>query len=172
MSLVYTKNNLIATVVEVLEGYIYRLKTKGGEIIKTELTKVYTPLDNEPGAFQCREFARKNLIGKEVNVFFNKDDTLSKTASIVRLSDNKDVETLMIENGFGFLKDGIKESMFYAKLSSIEKKAKELMKGIHNSKIIGVQFYEDFSIPNSKKKNIERKNTIDSKMSFAKEFRG
>lgn len=36
--------------------------------------------------------------------------------SVVRFVDNKDIETLMIENGCGFVKDELKGTMFYAKL--------------------------------------------------------
>jgi len=51
-----------------------------------------------------------------VNVFLTKDEGLNILGSIVRFSDNKDIETLMIENGFGFVKDELKGTMFYAKL--------------------------------------------------------
>lgn len=38
----------------------------------------------------------------------------------------------MIENGYGFVKEELKGTMFYAKLETLEKKAKDFRKGIHN----------------------------------------
>ncbi len=55
------------------------------------MAKIYCPIGNEAGAFACREFARKNLIGREVNVFLTKDEGLNILGSLVRFSDNKDI---------------------------------------------------------------------------------
>lgn len=41
--------------------------------------------------------------------------------------------------------------MFYAKLETLEKKARDQKRGIHNEKSIGFQYYEDFTIAHSKK---------------------
>ncbi len=48
----------------------------------------------------------------------------------------------MIQNGYGFVKDELKGTMFYAKLESLQKKAKELRKGIYDEKSVSLnQFY-------------------------------
>lgn len=84
--------------------------------MKIELAKIYCPIQGELGAFECREFARKHLIGKDVNVFLKKDEGLNIQGSIVRFSDNKDIETLMVENGYGFVKEELKGTMLSGKL--------------------------------------------------------
>jgi hypothetical protein len=67
--------------------------TKKGneEKVKIELAMVRSPVGDEVGAFNCREFARKQLIGQEVNVYLHKDTGLNITGSIVRAKDSKDV---------------------------------------------------------------------------------
>ena len=51
LSFIYSKDNLVGVVQEVIEGYIYKVKTKSGEIMKIELSMVYTPIAHEIGAF-------------------------------------------------------------------------------------------------------------------------
>jgi hypothetical protein len=74
------------------------------ERVKIELAMVRSPVGDEVGAFNCREFARKQLIGQEVNVYLHKDSGLNITGSIVRAKDSKDVESLMVEQGWGFVR--------------------------------------------------------------------
>lgn len=169
LSLVYTKNNLVAVVEEIIEGYIYKVRSKGDEPIKIELAKIYCPIANEAGAFACREFARKNLIGREVNVFLTKDEGLNIQGSLVRLADNKDVESLMIENGFGFVKEELKGTMFYGKIETLEKKAKDLRKGVHNDKGIGYQYYEDLTVAHNKKEKLDKRNFIEAKQQYLRQ---
>ncbi len=74
LSLIYTKNNLVGTVEDVLDGYIYEIRSHADQsLLKVQLTNICCPIGDEPGAFEAREFARKNLIGKQVNVFLKKN---------------------------------------------------------------------------------------------------
>ena len=59
--------------------------------MKLELAMVRSPVGDEPGAFNCREFSRKQLIGQEVNVYLHKDSGLNITGSMIRAKDSKDV---------------------------------------------------------------------------------
>ena len=51
-----------------------------------------------------------------MNIFLKKDEGLNIQGSIIRVSDNKDIENLMIENGFGFVKEELKGTMLSGKL--------------------------------------------------------
>ena len=104
MKLVFTKASLLGVVEEILEG-LYKIRGKDDEVMRVELANVYCPIANEPGAYECREFARKSLLGKEINIFPKKDSKFNTEATVVRTSDNKDIETLLIEHGYGFIKE-------------------------------------------------------------------
>lgn len=66
---------------------------------------VICPVDQDAGAFECREFARRQLIGKEVNVYLHKDSGLNTTGNIVRIEDWKDIECVLLENGFAVVRE-------------------------------------------------------------------
>lgn len=66
-----------------------------------------------------------------MNIFLKKDEGLNIHGSFARIVDNKDVESLILENGYGFVKEEIKGSLISAKFENLEKKAKEKKKGIH-----------------------------------------
>ena len=131
---------------------------------------VYCPILNELGAFECRDFARKNLIGKEVNIFLKKDEGLNIHGSFVRFSDNKDVESLMLENGYGFVKDELKGSLISAKFENLEKKAREKRKGIHNENSLGQRHFDDLSANLNKKSKIQV-DVLDSRLKFLREVK-
>lgn len=72
-SLIYVKNNFLAKVIEVIEGHIYRIKNMvNNKIVTVELSTVLCPIGQEQGAFEAREFARKQIIGKLLNVYIKK----------------------------------------------------------------------------------------------------
>jgi hypothetical protein len=57
---------------------------------------VISPVGDDTGAFECREFARKQLIGKEVNVYLHKEEGLNTTGNIIRVEDWKDIESVLL----------------------------------------------------------------------------
>lgn len=65
---------------------------------------VICPIGGDSGSFYAREFARKLLIGKEVNVYLHKEGGLNITGNIVRIEDWKDVESVLLENGYAFVR--------------------------------------------------------------------
>jgi len=138
----------------VLDGYIFEVVRKpSGEKQKIELAMVRCPIGDEVGAFNCREFARKQLIGEEVNVYLHKDSGLNITGSLIRARDSKDVESMMIEQGWGFVREEFINSILCLKLVDLEKKSREKMRGLY-SKEIGVQRPEDLTVPNTQKEEI------------------
>lgn len=48
-----------------------------------------------------------------------KDNKFNLLASVVRSSDNKDLETLMVENGYGFVKEELKGTMIVSKIEAL-----------------------------------------------------
>jgi endonuclease YncB( thermonuclease family) len=76
--------------------------------------------------------------------------------SIVRISDNKNIDTFMLENGYAFVKESVQGMMFYDKLQTLYKKAKDTKKGIFNDKSTNIQFYEDFTVAPNKKLKLQK----------------
>jgi endonuclease YncB( thermonuclease family) len=88
-----------------------------------------------------------------VNVYLHKDSGLNITGSLIRAKDSKDVEAMMVEQGWGFVREEFVNSVLSLKLTELEKKAKEKFKGLH-SKEIGVHRPEDLTVPNTQKEDI------------------
>lgn len=72
------------------------------------------------------------MIGQKVNVYLHKDSGLNITGSLIRARDSKDVETLMIEQGWGFIREEFVNSILCLKLVELEKKARQKAVGLHN----------------------------------------
>lgn len=153
LAFIYAKNNFVGEVSDVLDGYIFEVTKRGGGKVKLELAMVMCPVGDEVGAFHSREFARKQLIGQEVNVYLHKDSGLNITGSLIRAKDSKDVEAMLVEQGWGYIREEFANSILSIKLADLEKKAKEKGKGLH-SKDIGVHRPEDLTQPNTKKEDI------------------
>ena len=154
MGFIYAKNNFVGEISDIFDGYIFEVVRKTtGERVKIELAMVRCPVGDEVGAFNCREFARKHLIGEEVNVYLHKDSGLNITGSIVRARDSKDVESMMVEAGWGFIREEFHGSILCLKLVELEKKAKEKLRGLH-SKEVGVYRPEDLTVANTQKEEI------------------
>ena len=97
LGFIYAKNNFVGEISDIFDGYIFEVEQRTtGDKVKIELAMVRCPIGDEVGAFKCREFARKHLIGEEVNVYLHKDSGLNITGSIVRARDSKDVESMMV----------------------------------------------------------------------------
>ena len=45
------------------------------------------------------------MIGQEVNVYLQKDSGLNITGSLIRAKDSKDIEALLVEQGWGFVRE-------------------------------------------------------------------
>ena len=69
--------------------------------------------------------------------------------SISRISDGKDIENLILESGWGYVKEEIKNSLLAAKFETLEKKAREKGKGLYKKekKDLGIVRFEDLSKP-------------------------
>ena len=93
---------------------------------------VRCPVGDEVGAFNSRQFVRKQLIGQEVNVYLHKDSGLNITGSLIRARDSKDVEAMLVEQGWGFIRQEFINSILSLKLTDLEKKAREKFKGLHS----------------------------------------
>ena len=92
LGFIYAKNNFVGEESDVFDGYVFEVLRKGSEEkVIIELAMVRSPVGDELGAFDSREFARKQLIGQEVNVYLHKDSGLNITGSMVRARDSKDV---------------------------------------------------------------------------------
>lgn len=115
-----------------LDGYIFEVTKKAGGRVKLELAMVRCPVGDEVGAFMSREFARKQLIGQEVNVYLHKDSGLNITGSLIRAKDSKDVEAMLVEQGWGFIREEFASSILSLKLTELERKAKEKGRGLHS----------------------------------------
>lgn len=72
------------------------------------------------------------------------------TGSVVRARDSKDVESLLVEQGWGFVREEFVNSVLCLKLNDLEKRAREKMRGLH-SKEVGVFRPEDLTLPNTQK---------------------
>ena len=53
-----------------------------------------------------------------------KDNNFSQLASVIRFNDNKDIEILMVENGYGCVKEQLRGTMIVNKIEALEKKTK------------------------------------------------
>ena len=52
LSLIYTKNNLVGRVEDIIDGYIYEIRSNTDDsLLKVELTHVYCPVGDEVGAY-------------------------------------------------------------------------------------------------------------------------
>jgi len=68
------------------------------------------PLGLEPGAFEAREFLRKNTIGKEVNVFLEKEDSIMPAAQLVLIGEGgieRNIAVNLVENGLGVVREDL-----------------------------------------------------------------
>lgn len=63
-------------------------KLADGELMTVEVDGVVCPMHEEAGAFEAREFSRKEALGKEFNVYINKQLGFKNQASLVRAEDN------------------------------------------------------------------------------------
>ena len=72
---------------------------------------VISPVGDDAGSFACREFARKQLIGKEVNVYLQKEGGLNTTGNILRIEDWKDIESVLLENGYAYVREEFNNSI-------------------------------------------------------------
>lgn len=111
-SLIYVKNNFLAKVIEVLEGHIYRIQNMvTNKILTVELSTIFCPIGQELGAFEAREFARKQIIGKLVNVYIKKESAYSIEAILVKLEDHESLDKILLSEGWGTLRqDTINQS--------------------------------------------------------------
>jgi hypothetical protein len=85
-----------------------------------------------------------------VNVYLHKDSGLNITGSIVRARDSRDVESLLVGQGWGFVREEFVNSILCIKLNELEKQAREKLRGLH-SKEVGVFRPEDLTVPNNQK---------------------
>lgn len=72
------------------------------------------------------------------------------TGSVVRARDSKDVESLLVEQGWGFVREEFVNSVLCLKLNDLERRAREKLRGLH-SKEVGVFRPEDLTLPNNQK---------------------
>lgn len=67
---------------------------------------------------------------------------------------------MMIENGYGFVKEELLGTMIVNKIEALMKKTKEKRKGLHDDKKIGLQHFEDFTLPYHKKDKLLKQASI------------
>lgn len=56
--------------------------------MQIQLSKIEVPLGLEPGAFEAREFLRRLTIGREVNIFLEKEEGILPAAQVVVVAGN------------------------------------------------------------------------------------
>lgn len=68
-------------------------------------------------------------------MYLHKEGGLNTTGNIVRIEDWKDIESVMLENGFALVREEFKNSILGQKYTAIEQKAKDKKKGLHNKNL-------------------------------------
>lgn len=103
---VYTKDNFLGVPVQVDEGNVFLMQNlETGEYQSIEIHGVTCPQNEEIGAYESREFSRKQSLGQEFNVYVLKDLGFRQVASLVRLSDGERYNKLLIRNGWATINE-------------------------------------------------------------------
>ncbi|XP_075230128.1 staphylococcal nuclease domain-containing protein 1 [Lycorma delicatula] len=171
-----------ATVVEVSNGDALIVKLANGSHEKVFLSSIRPPRlageENKEGApprqktprplydipwmFEAREFLRKKLIGKKVNVVVDyiqpaKDQFPKKTCCTVTIAGVNVAEAMVLKGLATVVKhrsDDDQRSSHYDSLASAEAKAIKNQKGLHSKKDIPVHRIVDYSSDSKKVKDI------------------
>lgn len=64
--------------------------------------------------------------------------------TIIRSHDSKDIEMLLLENGWATVKEELADSMLTIRHNELQKKAKDKLKGLFN-KGVGIKRFEDLT---------------------------
>jgi endonuclease YncB( thermonuclease family) len=92
--------------VQVDEGNVFLMKNiETGQYQSVEVYGVVCPQNDEVGAYEAREFSRKEALGQEFNVYVRKDLGFRQMASLVRLSDSQRYSKLLVSNGWATVRD-------------------------------------------------------------------
>ncbi|XP_044734250.1 staphylococcal nuclease domain-containing protein 1 isoform X1 [Chrysoperla carnea] len=176
------EKNFVGTVVEVVNGDALFVKTPNGSVKKIFLasirppkepgrvadeegklpprSKKIRPLYDIPWMFEAREYLRKKLIGKKVNVTVDyiqaaKDNFPEKTCCTVTIS-GVNVAEALVSKGLAtvirYRQDDDQRSSHYDELLAAETKAIKSQKGVHAKKDIPNHRVTDISGDSSKAK--------------------
>ena len=78
---------------------------ESGKYQSVEVYGVICPQNEEVGAYEAREFSRKEALGKEFNVFVRRDLGFRQVVSLVRLSDSQRYNKLLVSNGWATVRE-------------------------------------------------------------------
>lgn len=189
------------TVVEVINGDALVVKTSNGEQRKIFLASIRPPRDQTPAPaagddktveprrmkrplydvpwmFEAREYLRKKLIGKKVNVTVDyvqpARDTLPEKQCCTVLVANQNVAEAMLSKGLASLifhkQTDDQRASNYDSLIAAESKAQKSNKGVHNKKDVPVHRVNDICGDPVKAKNllphIKRSERIEAVVEF------